>query len=115
INIKDIKLDINLAIPCGLIINELVSNSLKYAFPEGRKGELIISFTYENQTYILTVKDNGIGISEKNNLKEPQTLGLLLVNSLIAQLRGTLELEKIQGTCFKITFKKTELKTYGKV
>ena len=115
INVKDIKMDINLAIPCGLIINELVSNSLKYAFPEGRKGELSISFTYENQTYILYVKDNGIGISEKINLKEPKTLGLQLVNSLTKQLHGTLELEKVKGTCFKITFKKTELKTYGKV
>ncbi|MCK4312781.1 MAG: hypothetical protein KAW88_08620, partial [Candidatus Cloacimonetes bacterium] len=121
INIKDINLDINLAIPCGLIINELVSNSLKYAFPayadksEGRKGELSVSFTYENQTYILYVKDNGIGISEKINVKKPQTLGLLLVGSLTKQLRGTLELEKVKGTCFKITFQKVELKTYSKV
>ncbi|MCK4653033.1 MAG: sensor histidine kinase, partial [Candidatus Cloacimonetes bacterium] len=90
-------------------------NSLKYAFPVGRKGELSISFTFKNQTYILTVKDNGIGIPEEIDLKNPQTLGLLLVDSLTKQLRGSLELERVKGTCFKITFQKTELKTYGKV
>ena len=120
INIKDIMLDINLVTPCGFIINELVSNSLKYAFPaiadkpEGRKGELSIGFTFENKTYVLSVKDNGIGISEEIDLKDPQTLGLMLVNIFIKQLNGTLELEKVKGTSFKITFKKKTIKTYGK-
>ncbi len=114
IDIKDVLLDISTAIPCGLIINELVSNSLKYAFPEG-KGEIGISFTYNNKVNTLCVKDNGIGISGKINLENSSTLGLLLVNSLTKQLDGTLKLEKVKGTSFKIAFKKTELKTYGKV
>ena len=115
INIKDVLMDINTAIPCGLIINELVSNSLKYAFPEGRKGEISISFNYNNKVNTLYVKDNGIGISGKIDLENSSTLGLLLVSSLTKQLDGTLKLEKVKGTSFKITFKKIELKTYGKV
>ncbi len=114
INIKDILLDISTAIPCGLIINELVSNSLKYAFPKG-KGEISISFSYKNQVNTLCVKDNGIGISGKVDPEDSPTLGLLLVNSLTKQLDGTLKLEKVKGTSFKITFKKIKLKTYGKV
>jgi PAS domain S-box-containing protein len=120
-NIKDILLDINLVTPCGFIINELVSNSLKYGFPaigdkpEGRKGEVSIDFTFENETYVLSVKDNGIGISEEIDLKNPQTLGLMLVNIFIKQLNGTLELEKVKGTSFKISFKKKTIKTYSKV
>ncbi len=115
INIKDVLLDINMAIPCGLIINELVSNALKYAFPNKRKGEISISFTYKDQINTLHVKDNGIGISKDIDLKKSTTLGLMLVNSLTKQLNGKLKLEKVKGTSFKITFKKIELKTYGKV
>ena len=115
IDIKDILMDISTAIPCGLIINELVSNSLKYAFPKGSKGEISISFTYKDQVHTLCVKDNGIGISKKIDLEDSPTLGLMLVNSLTKQLDGTLKLEKGKGTSFKITFKKIELKTYGKV
>jgi PAS domain S-box-containing protein len=115
IDIKDVFLDISTAIPCGLIINELVSNSLKYAFPEGRKGEINISFTYKGKVNTLCVKDNGIGFPGEIDLEDSPTLGLLLVNSLTKQLNGTLKLEKVKGTSFTITFKKTELKTYGKV
>ncbi|MBL7149277.1 MAG: PAS domain S-box protein, partial [Candidatus Cloacimonetes bacterium] len=115
IDIKDVLLDISTAIPCGLIINELVSNSIKYAFPKGSKGEISISFTYKDQVHTLCVKDNGIGISGEIDLENSPTLGLMLVNSLTKQLDGTLKLEKVKGTSFKITFKKIELKTYGKV
>jgi PAS domain S-box-containing protein len=115
INIKDILLDISTAIPCGLIINELVSNSLKYAFPKGRKGEINVSCTPKNQNYTLIVKDNGIGIYGEIDLENSPTLGLLLVNSLTKQLDSTLKLEKVKGTSFKIIFKKADLKTYRKV
>ena len=115
INIKDILLDINIAIPCGLIINELVSNSLKYAFPDGKSGEINIIFTYKNKINTLCVKDNGIGISGEIDLKNPPTLGLLLINSLTKQLNGTLKIEKVKGTSFKITFKEIDIKTYRKV
>ena len=115
IDIKDVLLDINVGIPCGMIINELVSNSFKYAFPEGRKGEISISLTSKNQVYELCVKDNGIGISGKIDFENPQTLGLLLVSTLTKQLDGILEIEKVKGTSFKITFEKKVRKTYGKV
>jgi PAS domain S-box-containing protein len=115
IDIKNVLLDISTAIPCGLIINELVSNSLKYAFTKGRKGEISISCTHKNQNYTLVVKDNGIGFTGKIDLENSPTLGLLLVNSLAKQLDGSLKLEKVKGTSFKIAFKKTELKTYGKI
>ncbi len=113
-DIQDVWLDISMAILCGLIINKLVSNSLKYAFPAGRKGEISVSLTYKNEIFTLCVKDNGIGIADEIDFENPKTLGLLLVHSLTQQLNGSLNLEKVKGTLFKITFKKIELKTFGK-
>ncbi|MCK5051384.1 MAG: PAS domain S-box protein [Candidatus Cloacimonetes bacterium] len=114
-DIKDVLLDINIGIPCGMIINELVSNSIKYAFPEGRKGEISVSLTFKNQIYKLCVKDNGIGFPGEVDLENSSTFGLKIVKSLTQQLKGSLKLEKVKGTSFTITFKKLEIKTYRKV
>jgi PAS domain S-box-containing protein len=105
IKVHDIALDIDRAIPCSLIINELVSNSLKYAFPANRKGEIYVEF-YPNSddTLTLTVRDNGIGIPEAFDIATATSLGLTLVQGLVEQLEGTLELDRSQGTAFKITF-----------
>ncbi len=103
IDIKDIFLDINTAIPCGLIINELVSNSLKHAFPNGKKGEIKISMRPLIKDEIeLVVGDTGIGMPEYANLKNTESLGLYLVSMLAEdQLHGEIEMDQTQGTAFR--------------
>ncbi len=111
LNIEDILLDINTAIPCGLIINEIVSNSLKHAFPDGKKGEIFIQFhSGKHNMFILTVGDNGTGLQKDLDLSDPKTLGLELVNILVEQIKGTVEIDRSQGTTFRIEFKKPKYK-----
>ncbi len=111
IDIKDILLDVNTAIPCGLIINELISNSLKYAFPEGIVGEICIQlFSDKDDKFTLIVKDNGIGFPKDLDFRETESLGMQLVIMLVEQLEGTIELDKSKGTNFKITFEKPKPK-----
>ncbi|MEA1935856.1 MAG: histidine kinase dimerization/phosphoacceptor domain -containing protein [Thermodesulfobacteriota bacterium] len=106
INCSDVFLDINKAVPCGLIINELISNSLKHAFPEGKKGEITIDFHPDRDNRLtLVVSDTGTGFPEDINISDAKTLGLQLISALTDQLKGTLEIERDGGTAFKITFK----------
>jgi PAS domain S-box-containing protein len=102
-----VLLDIPTAIPCGLVINELTANALKHAFPNGKKGDIHIALhLVEGDELELIVSDNGIGFPEALDFRNPETLGLQLVNSLVeVQLNGTIELDKNGGTTFKITFK----------
>ena len=104
IDIKGISLDVDRAIPCGLIINELVSNSLKYAFKDGRTGKLRVGMSRDGDRYILTVGDNGVGLPPGFDFRESQSLGLQLVTTLVDQIEGTIELEKTAGTVFTIRF-----------
>jgi PAS domain S-box-containing protein len=105
IKVEQILLEIETAIPCGLIINELVSNSLKYAFPGQRKGEIQVQFNpHTDDTIILIVRDNGIGIPEEFDLKTTQSLGLTLVQALVEQLEGMIELDRSRGTEVRIIF-----------
>lgn len=109
IEAKDIVLGIDTAIPCGLIINELLTNALKYAFPDGREGLIGITVkrdeTMEN-AYMLTVKDNGIGLPEGYDFRDSKSLGLLLVTSLAEhQLQGSLKVTRENGTAFHIHFR----------
>jgi two-component sensor histidine kinase len=100
-------MSIDIAIPCGLIINELVSNSLKYAFPEGRGGEVYIRFAQESEQALrLIVRDNGIGCPPGFNLEETTSLGLQLVQSLITQLGGSFRHRTDTGVEFDISFTK---------
>jgi len=102
---EDIQLDVDAAIPCGLIVNELVSNALKYAFPEGRGGELLIRFSQVgHDRYALSVTDNGVGLPQDLDVRQAKTLGLQLINMLVTQLRGTLDVISDEGTTFLITF-----------
>ena len=113
LNVEDIYLGIDSAIPCGLIINELVSNSLKHAFPAGSKsseGEIKIEFLRDdNNKFKLTVSDNGIGFPRDVDFQQTESLGLQLVRILTDQLSGSIELHRSSGTKFIITF--TENKT----
>jgi PAS domain S-box-containing protein len=99
-DIHDIEVDINTAIPLGLIINELISNSLKYAFPAGKSGEVIISIVREGEKLIVTFRDTGIGIPAELDWQNTRSLGLRLVNTLVDQLNGTIELDRTSGTRF---------------
>jgi PAS domain S-box-containing protein len=102
---EGVSLDAESAIPCGLIINELVSNALKHAFPEGGAGEIGISFTYRNGDGIaLVVRDNGIGLPDHLDFRNSPSLGLNLVCNLAKQLNGTIELDSKAGTTFTISF-----------
>jgi two-component sensor histidine kinase len=106
--VEEVILDINTAIPCGLIINELMTNCIKYAFPEGRKGKITIKFFSEDDQYVLEVSDNGIGLPDDIDFKKMKSLGIRLVNSLVGQLEGTIELDASSGTKFIIKFKELE-------
>lgn len=104
-NVDNISLEIDTAIPCGLIINELVSNALKYAFPDNRNGEIQIEFHADREGMMtLIVRNNGIGIPEGFDIKTTQSLGLTLVQGLVEQLEGTLKIDRTRGTEFRITF-----------
>lgn len=104
-DVTETRLGIDIAIPCALIINELVSNSLKYAFPDGRRGHIQIYFNQDNEgSYTLTVNDNGVGFPKNINFRKTESLGLQLVNTLTTQLNGKIELERKNGTRFTIRF-----------
>ncbi len=95
---------LNKAIPCGLIINELVSNSLKYAFSGKKRGVLQIKFLRSKGRAKLIVSDNGVGIPKGIDFKNTETFGLRLVNMLVEQIDGTIELDRHDGTKFTIIF-----------
>jgi len=107
IDVKDVSFGVNLAVPCGLIINELISNSLKHAFPEGKTGEIVVSLRVAKEKEVeLIVSDNGIGIPEDLDYKNTDSLGTQLVVNLVEkQLKGTIELDRKGGTTLTIKFK----------
>jgi two-component sensor histidine kinase len=100
LEIHDIDVDIDAAIPIGLILNELISNSLKYAFPEGRGGEVFIGVKKEDHTLTVLYRDNGIGIPADLDWRNTHSLGLRLVTTLVDQMNGTVELDLKEGTRF---------------
>jgi PAS domain S-box-containing protein len=111
LDIKAPPLPLDVAIPCGLLINELVSNALKYAFVDRTSGDLCIQLSPEDSSVMqaspqltLTVSDNGIGIPPELNWKKTETVGLQLAVSLAYQLGGTLILDRANGTAFHLTF-----------
>jgi PAS domain S-box-containing protein len=107
VNVEDIYLDIDLAIPAGLIINELITNSIKYAFPDRMKGEIKISFRSINENMLeLVVSDNGIGLPKDLDFRKSTTLGLHMVTLLAeSQLHGKIDINRDKGTEFQIKFK----------
>lgn len=106
LDIKEIKADINTAIPLGLIFNELVSNVFKHAFPNDRKGEVLIKLERDKKgkKSILTIRDNGVGMPGELDLKNPKTLGLQLVKDLVNQINGDIRIKKKPGTEIEIIF-----------
>ncbi len=103
--IEDIKLTIEKAVPCGLIINELVSNAMKHAFLHMNRGFIEIRFfTTKNKTYIISIHDNGSGFNSDKITENAGTLGFQLVNSLTRQLGGTLDVDFNEGTIIQVEF-----------
>ncbi len=103
-DVDDVFLDIDTAIPCGLIINELVTNSLKHAFPNRTNGKISIKLMRGDNKFILEVKDNGIGFPKLLDFRNTESLGLQLINSLVMQLDGNIQLKINSGTEFRIVF-----------
>lgn len=109
IDVEHLPMDIDMAIPCGLIISELVSNALKYAFPDGRQGEITIRLTTgEDGRISLLVADNGVGLPPGLDFRNPETLGLQLVTMLTKQLLGEIGMSVTQGTSWKLSFRATD-------
>lgn len=104
LDVDEVQLNIETAVPCGLIISELVSNSLKYAFPPSGNGKIRISLQKQGDEYELTLGDDGVGFPEELDYRKTESLGLQLVNTLVNQLEGEMELDRSQGTEFKIRF-----------
>lgn len=108
---EEISLPVNLAIPCGLIVTELLTNAVKYAFPPGWKGKPLIRVSLESEgdaLLRLSVHDNGVGIPADSDTKKSEKLGLSLVNILVRQIEGELQISREKGTTFSCIFKKDQ-------
>ncbi len=104
-DVDEIFLNLDTSIPCGLIVNELVSNALKHAFPEGKRGEVWVRLKETNNLVTLTISDNGVGLPPKLDFRNTDSLGLQLVTSLVEQINGEIFCENKIGTKFTVTFK----------
>jgi PAS domain S-box-containing protein len=102
--IKTSPLGINVAVPCGLISNELISNSLKHAFPGQKEGIIGVSFASHDHEFELVVRDDGVGLPDNLDPENAPTLGLRLVNTLVQQLQGHMKVNNALGTEFRIRF-----------
>jgi PAS domain S-box-containing protein len=108
LDIHGIFLDINLAVPVGLILNEIITNSLKYAFPDGRQGKISISAEKSGEAYSIRIADNGVGIPETFDWQKSNTLGMRLIHGLVSQVDGTITLDRAGGTGYTIRIPDTK-------
>ncbi len=105
-DLNSITFDINSALACGLIVNELVVNALKHAFPADREGEVVVSLESISQgEFQLAVRDNGVGMPQHIDLMNPESVGLQLVMGLARQLKGTVEFTREKGTEVRVRFR----------
>jgi two-component sensor histidine kinase len=107
IHVDPISLPVDEAILCGLIINELITNAIKYAFPLGKKGQITVSLKLLDHTVKISVSDNGIGLSDSFDIDSNKTLGMRLIINLAKQLGGDLVVKNDHGACFTINFMRT--------
>ncbi len=104
--VDEVQLPVTEAVPCGIIVNELVSNALKHAFPDGRGGSILVRLQRaESDRVVLAVEDDGVGLAELPDLQGGRTLGLNLTRLLAEQLGGTFEYTKEEHTLFSVTFR----------
>ena len=102
--LEELAFDVDTAVPCGLLLNELLTNALKYAFPDGRAGDIHVELRAEAGRATLSVRDTGVGLPEGLDIRHTESLGLQLVSMLTDQLKGTLTLGREHGTAFTLTF-----------
>ena len=102
--IEEIVLDIEKVVPCGLLITELLSNAYKHAFPDDRKGIVTVSMRHENGSLLLSVADDGVGLPVDLDYRRTATLGLQLVMALVNQLNANIDVERENGTLFRVIF-----------
>lgn len=106
INMPGLLLDVKTATMCGLIISELVSNALKYAFPSGQQGIIRVEAHQQSPEKLrLTIADNGVGLPAEVDLRAPKSLGLQIVKEIVSQLKGTIKVSRQNGTKFHLTLK----------
>jgi PAS domain S-box-containing protein len=104
-DLQDVILDVKQAIPCGLLVNELISNVLKHAFPHEKKGEMLIELSrMDDGRTSLQVRDTGVGVPPDFDIKTSDSLGMQLIDDLTMEIGGVMELDHSRGCCFKILF-----------
>lgn len=106
----DVYMGVETAVPCGLLVNELITNSMKHAFPYGLKGHINIILNDFNGEYELIIHDDGVGFPDDVDYENSNSLGLQIVNNLVNQINGSIELNSNHGTEFKIKFKELNYK-----
>jgi two-component system, sensor histidine kinase PdtaS len=105
LDLEPLVLDVSQAVPLGLILNEAITNSIKYALPDGRSGVIsVVLLTITSNEYLLNISDNGIGIPSNVNNKKPGSLGMSLIAGLAEDLEGKVSIENNNGTTIKIVF-----------
>jgi two-component sensor histidine kinase len=105
LDVEDIALDTDTSLILGLIVNELVSNSLKYAFTENEEGAINVILHHNNGEFVLKISDNGNAISDDVDIENTGTFGLTIVNLLTNQIGGNVLIKRDHGTEFTIKFK----------
>ncbi|MBI9098067.1 MAG: DUF3369 domain-containing protein [Spirochaetaceae bacterium] len=103
-----LMLSINTAIPCGLIINEILTNSIKYAFPNLREGKIHITLKVEGEQIFLKISDNGVGLPDDFNMDKVKSLGMKLIHVLIDQIDGKISIIRNKGTTYELSFSESE-------
>lgn len=110
ISAENILMSIDTAIPCGLIVNELINNILKHAFPDGYNGKIELNLRRSDENVVLEVIDNGVGIPDSFDMDKNDSLGMQLVDTLVRQLDGVIEVTGTEGTRFSIEFRELKYK-----
>jgi two-component sensor histidine kinase len=113
IDVEDISLELDTAVPCGLIVSELFTNALKHAFPDERHGEIRVSLgALGKEQIVLEVSDDGIGLPEELDIEDPKSFGLNLVSLLTQQLRGDITLDRSAGARYHIRLRRAEMRNF---
>jgi two-component system, sensor histidine kinase PdtaS len=107
VSVDTISLPVDQAILCGLIINELLTNAIKYAFPGDKKGQITVSLRTDDHRVHICVSDNGIGLADSFDINNNKTLGMCLIANLVKQLEGEIIVKNDNGACFTINFMHT--------